>query len=208
MASYPHFPSTPRRKHSSLDGIEYPITPATPHKLDKERQYEPIRAVQGAKSLNSIASNKVHEHRVQSGRISKPKSILKGAGKAPKVKTAKHVEFHFEDILTTPKTVAPLMTPLKRSNVLPKIPKSLKPYARTDREPTTPKTMAEPSLPPAAHACDTLDDNGSCTKCAGFYRGHTSTLAIRSYYLTRKTSSSSMAFVKEGPSGHSSTSMH
>lgn len=139
MAEYRQPPSTPPRQiaRSIIDDMVGDlIVPGAPRKE---------RSTKAFFDQSNLASTE----RIQSGRIAKPRSIMKKAVKITKTSSARR-RVHFADAPSTPKVMEPLTTPSK-------MPRHSTPFSLCDLElaladvPSTSKKTAETTGPPPLH---------------------------------------------------------
>ena len=163
MADYPTAPSTPLRPVSSanIDNLTNdPVVPAAPHKQIKHHTVLQIRTRSSTLPTRSSHSH----HHVQSGRVTKPPSILRSSStNLNHKKRSSNQHVRFEDLLPSrPKTMTP-----PSPTTPPRTPPSSfeEDTSEFNQAPSTPDTMPEPSTPPPApHMCMT-DYSGECSKC-------------------------------------------
>jgi hypothetical protein len=178
MADYPTAPSTPLGPVSSANidnSTKDAVIPAAPHKRAKDHTILQIRT----RSSTLPATSSHSHHHVQSGRVTKPPSILRSSSSSklnPK-KCSSNLHVRFEDLPTRPKT----MTPPPPTTPPRTPPPSFEEDTIGFKEaPSTPELMQEPSTPPPApHMC-MIDHGGECVKCKRVERwNRDATLAIR-----------------------------
>lgn len=168
MAVFPQPPSTPPRQVSTTNIVELTrdlVVPAAPRsKRFKNAEYDRIRADCRSEEAPPISSDSANSHGVQSGRVTKPRSILKRSAKSSK-QTSTRVNLN--DPPRAPKVMEPPTTPPRRPSAAGFCGMNLD----VDASHSTLGVMLEPSTPPTPHSCP--DPDVKCSRCARIERKST-----------------------------------